>query len=248
MTIYHRTQAFVLQKQDIGEASQYFTLLTKDFGKIKVFAKSTRKIKSKLRSNLSLFYLSEIRFIQGRNQKTIIDTALVKNFDNLGKSLKKTQIAIQMAKVLSDLLKGTEKDEVIWNFYLWSFTKLNSPSLELRHLNSLYYFFLWNLFALLGYSPQLYNCFSCKKKLFPQKFYFSPSDGGIICASCFQKKKKFFEQRIFYIHPDTVKYLRIILKKDWAVLIKLKIDCSCKQSIKTTSSNYLNYLLQKRKM
>ena len=70
MAVHYRTQAFILNKTDWNEADQIFTVYTEEFGKIKIVAKAIRKIKSKLRSGMDLFYLSEIEFIQGKSYKT----------------------------------------------------------------------------------------------------------------------------------------------------------------------------------
>ncbi len=65
----YRTQGIILGKVDRGESDRLFTIYTKDYGIINLLARSERKIKSKLRSGLELFYLSEIEFIQGKAQK-----------------------------------------------------------------------------------------------------------------------------------------------------------------------------------
>ena len=63
MVVYYRTQGIILRKQDADEADRVFTIFTKDFGKLKLRAVSERKITSKLRGGLELFYLSEMEFI-----------------------------------------------------------------------------------------------------------------------------------------------------------------------------------------
>ncbi|MBU2635445.1 recombination protein O N-terminal domain-containing protein, partial [Patescibacteria group bacterium] len=59
MTVHYRTQSFILEKTDLREADQVFTIYAKDFGKLKILGKAIRKIKSKLRPGAELFYLSE---------------------------------------------------------------------------------------------------------------------------------------------------------------------------------------------
>jgi len=80
MFTHYRTEGFILKKIDRGEADRIFTVYTRDFGKLDLLAKAERKIKSKLRGGLELFYLSDIEFIQGKTHKTLTDTILVENF------------------------------------------------------------------------------------------------------------------------------------------------------------------------
>ncbi len=56
MFTHYRTQGIILKKEDRGEADRLFTIYTKDFGKLELLAKGERKIKSKLRGGLELFY------------------------------------------------------------------------------------------------------------------------------------------------------------------------------------------------
>ena len=89
MFIHYRTQGFILKKIDRGEVDRIFTIYTKDFGKLELLAKAERKIQSKLRGGLELFYLSEIEFIQGKAHKTLTDAILIDNFKNLRGNLKR---------------------------------------------------------------------------------------------------------------------------------------------------------------
>ncbi|KPJ55867.1 hypothetical protein AMJ49_06190, partial [Parcubacteria bacterium DG_74_2] len=66
-----------MKKIDQGEWDRIFIIYTRDFGKLKVLARAERKIKSKLRAGLELFYLSEIEFIQGKNYKTLTNAVLI---------------------------------------------------------------------------------------------------------------------------------------------------------------------------
>ena len=230
MAIYYRTQAFILNKTDLWEADQIFTVYTKDFGKIKILGKAIRKIKSKLRSGIELFYLSEIEFIQGKNHKTLTDATAIEKFNNVKQDLEKLEIISQIAENTDDLIRGEERDEDIWNLLTEVFEKINSYSL-------IYYCFLWNLFSILGYQIDLYHCVNCQKKLIPEKLYFNPEEGGIICSECLSVPSA----KTCEISPDVIKILRFFLEKDWNILSRLKIQDFHKKELKNISENYLYY-------
>ena len=223
MFIHYRTQSFILKKIDRGEVDRIFTIYTKDFGKLELLAKAERKIKSKLRGGLELFYLSEIEFIQGKTHKTLTDAILIDKFKNLRRDLKRLAIAYKISEVLDNLVKDQEPDEKIWQLLNEVFSKLNSLEIKNSKLEILYHYFLWNLLSILGYQPELYNCSLCQKKVTPEKLYFSQKEGGLICPSCFRKigVPSGSGQEV---KPETIKILRIILKKDWPTLSKLKIE------------------------
>ncbi|MDI6591718.1 MAG: DNA repair protein RecO [Patescibacteria group bacterium] len=239
MFIHYRTQGIILKKVDRGEADQLFTIYTKDFGKLEILGKAIRKIKSKLRGGAEIFYLSEIEFIQGKTHKTLTDAILINNFKNLRKDLKRLAISYKISEVLDDLVREQEPDEKIWQLLLETFIKLNN--LQLTTYNLIYYYFFWNLLSILGYQPELYNCSLCQKILFPEKLYFFPKEGGIICNNCYQKIKS-EEKEIKEIEINTIKILRILLKRDWPILKKLKIDPKTQKSLKEISNFYFSYL------
>ncbi len=222
MFTHYRTQGIIVKKVDRGEADQLFTVYTKDFGKIEILGRAIRKIKSKLRSGIGLFYLSEIEFIQGKTYKTLTDAILVDNFPNVRKDLRKLVVACQISEVSDVLIRGQEPDREIWELLNEIFEKLNTraiarggdedlaSSTSLK-LEILYYYFFWNFISILGYQPEFKNFSICEKK----------------------------------ISVDTFKILRIILKKDLKTLLKLKFEPSHQKSLKDVSQKYFDYILNK---
>ena len=231
MAVHYRTQAFILNKTDWNEADQIFTVYTEEFGKIKIAAKAIRKIKSKLRSGMDLFYLSEIEFIQGKTYKTLTDAIILDKFENIRKYLEKLEVASQIVESLDDLIHEQEKDENIWNLLIEVFDKLNNYWLLVTDYWLLYHYFFWNLLSLLGYQFDLYYCVFCQKKLSPVELYFGSE--GIACSDCSDKTEQKIE-----ISPEVVKILRIILKKDWNILSRLKID-QYQELLKKISTDHL---------
>jgi len=241
MFVHYRTQGLILKKEDRGEADRLFTIYTKDFGKLEILGKAIRKISSKLRSGAELFHLSEIEFIQGKTHKTLTDAILVEKFRSLRKSLKRLAIAYKISEVLDNLVKGQEPDEKIWQLLNEVFEKLNNSSLKIENckLKIIYHYFLWNLLSFLGYEPELYNCSLCQKKLIPERLYFDSKEGGMICQNCFKEDKSTKE-----IKPETIKILRIILKKDWGTLLKLKIEAKYLKELSSASKNHLSLICE----
>lgn len=235
MAIHYRTEGFVFKKTNRYEADQVFSIFTYDYGRLEILAKAIRKITSKLRGGLDLFYFSEVEFIQGKLQKTLTDTNAIEKFQDIKKNLKKIKIAFKISEVLDNFLRFEEKDEDIWKLILETFNRLNN--LQSTICNLQFYYFFWNFFSILGYGPELYNCTLCQQKLTPCNLFFSSKDGGIICQAC-AKKVKTAEK----IGPDVTKILRIIIKKDWRTLSKLKMDRSSLKALGDISKNYYLYL------
>ncbi|PIR01607.1 MAG: DNA repair protein RecO [Candidatus Nealsonbacteria bacterium CG_4_9_14_0_2_um_filter_37_38] len=237
MFVHYQTKGFVLKKIDRGEADQIFTVFTKDFGKLNFLAKAVRKIKSKLRGGLKLFSLSQLKFIQGKTHKTLTDTETCQSFDGVSKSLIKLKVAHKIAEVLDNLIKEKEEDRKIWSLLNETFKELNNCLPVTNYCLLIYYYFFWNLINLIGYRPSVYNCAICQAKLIPEPLYFNSAEGGVICRGCFRKTKSGMS-----IDSDLVKILRIIFKRNFKELVRLKVKPTHYQSLKKVSDDYYSYL------
>ena len=82
MFIRYKTKAFILKKTERGEADEALTVFSREFGRIEILAKSVRKIASKLRPGVEIFYLSDIEFIQGKTYKILTEAIAIKKFSN----------------------------------------------------------------------------------------------------------------------------------------------------------------------
>jgi len=200
----YKTKGFIFGKRDFREADRIFSIFTKDYGVLEILAKGERKITSKLRGALELFYLSEIEFIQGKTYKTLTDAALLEPFRNIRIDLEKLETAFRISEILRNLLKFQEPDEKIWNLILTTFKKLTMrqhPVLATTpSVGDVYHYFLWNFLSNLGYQPELKNCILCQMPIRDEQLiHFSLKEGGVICQNCFEKmdlKEKIYISKI----------------------------------------------------
>ncbi len=211
MAIHYRTRGFVIKKTVRGEADQVFTIYTENFGKLEISGKAVRKIKSKLRGGIELFYLSEIEFIHGKKIKTLTDAIAIDIFPNIRKKLKKLAAASKIAENLNDLVRGQEPDKEIWELLSETLNRLDAEHKARNARDIIYYYFLWNLFSILGYRPEFKDCLMNGQK----------------------------------IEGDIVKILKLILRKDWPILSRLKIEPFHQKLLKSVSRDYLNEILDK---
>ena len=238
MALHYRTCGFVIKKSDAGETDRIFTVLTKDFGKIKIFGKAIRKITSKLRGGIDLIGFSEIEFIQGKTQKTLTDAELLNCFGNVKCDLSKLKVAHRIADIINGLVLQEEKDGEVYDLLKYSFDKLNELGLTPVQVQMMYFYFIWNLFNLLGYKPEVNKCVVCQNKLSPDIIYFSPDGAGLVCGNCL-KNVGFFKR----VNTDIVKVLRLILGKDIKTLLKVKIPISSGRFLREISNDYYFHLL-----
>lgn len=242
MFIQHRTPGFILKKENRGESDQLFWIYTKDFGQITVSAKGIRKLNSKLRGSIQIFYLSGVEFVQGRAYKTLTDAVLIEKFPALRKNLLKLRLAYRFARIFCGLVKNEAVDEDLWPLLYRFFSELNQSDLSLDKALFFYYFFFWNLLDALGYHPELYHCVFCRKKIASSQTFWRPYDGGLICPNCFEKAAAKPQK----INAQTVKVLRVFLSREWKTARLLKADPVVFQELKVISRKYFHFIHEKR--
>lgn len=228
MTVKYRTKAFIMEKEGRSESDGIFKVFTEEFGKINLHAKAIRKINSKLRAGIDLFYLSEVEFIEGKNHKTLTDASLINKNDKLLYNNKKTEFALKIIDILDNFIKGESKDEK--SFYL--FCDAIEKIISSEKYEDVYQYFLWNFLARQGYGPETSKCTICEEKLNPYNIFFSYKEGGSLCRSC--AISDFKAQKI---NSDVLKILRIILAEDWETFSKLKITSQSRDMFKNISDN-----------
>lgn len=243
MFYHYRTEGFLFKKEPRGESDEILILFTKDFGRLEILAKGVKKIKSKLRGNVNLFYLSRIEFIQGKVYKTLTDTALIEKFEDIRKNLLKLKLVFALSELMDNLLIEQEKDERAWGLLTETLFKINEKKIRFSAVRLLYYYFFWNLISILGYRPELYNCSFCKKKIKPDEIYFSSKEGGLVCPNCFKK-----DESVIKIKPEAVKILRFLIERDLPILEKLKLENKHFEELESVTKNFFSFLLKRKNL
>lgn len=145
-----KTEAIILKSADLGETDRLLTIYSKEFGKIQVAARGTKKLESKLRYHLEPFGYSHLILVEGKNFRIVKDVVLINQFLSMRKDLEKMEIAYKIVDLVDELIVGEEKDEEIWNLFLKTLKKLNvgSPT------SNMMVGFQNSLLKLMGYDPK----------------------------------------------------------------------------------------------
>jgi DNA repair protein RecO (recombination protein O) len=131
MKIPKNTQGVVLTRINYAEADRILTVLTKDFGKVSLIAKGTRKEKSKLAGGIELFSVSDIGFIEGKSDLGTLTTArLNKQYNSFFNDLAKIEFGYSCLKLINKYTT-TETGQEYFHLIKQLFEALNNPKLSL---------------------------------------------------------------------------------------------------------------------
>lgn len=146
------TQGIILSRTDYGEADRILTLLTPEYGKLRLLAKGVRKVKSKLAGGIELFSVSHITFIRGRGEMgTLISTRLIRHYGNIVGDITRVQLGYELIKTLN---KATEDEPEPEYFHLLqaTFEALDDSTIHEQLIQS---WFGAQLLRQAGHAPNL---------------------------------------------------------------------------------------------
>lgn len=176
------TRGIVLSRTDYGEADRILTLLTPDYGKLRLMARGVRRIKSKLAGGIELFSVSDITFIRGRGEiGTLVSSRLRKYYGNIVKNIDRTMLGYELIKMLGQATEDQLESEY---FYLLeqAFAALDDSQIDSELIRV---WFAAQLLRFSGHTPNL-RTDTARQKLQAEASYdfsfddstFAPSSGG----------------------------------------------------------------------
>lgn len=146
------TTGIILSRTDYGEADRILTVLTPDYGKLRLMAKGVRRMKSKMAGGIDLFTVSDLTYIPGKGEiGTLISSRMQKHYGNIVKDIDRVQLGYELIKQLNK----TTEDEVEASYFdllHQSFAGLDDSSISLD-LVSLWFYA--QLLRLGGHMPNL---------------------------------------------------------------------------------------------
>ncbi len=174
---------------------------TREYGKLRVVARSARKKEGKLKGHLELFLDTEMMLARGKNIDTIASSLTVESFSGIKSDLTLLPAAYLMIELVDKLTVEKSQDERIFCLLEGALGFLDksptpNPSQEgnivgtgLKPVPTIVLLFQIHLLGLTGFAPELNKCVVCGKPVKPNKNYFSVSGGGIVGEECFIKNR-----------------------------------------------------------
>lgn len=174
-----KMSGIVISESNLGDYDKMLTMLTPGLGKISCVAKGARRPKSALLAGTQLFCFGEYLMYKGANTYNINSCDTIEVFYNLRTDLDKLNTAIEITKIIRNVTEENENCYRILQLYLNTLYTLSETDKNLELVDSI---FKLKLLCLLGFSPRINECVSCKEN--ENIKYFSIKDSGFKCEKC----------------------------------------------------------------
>ena len=231
-----QSEAFVITQADYSEADRLYSVFTRKKGKIKVFARSVRKSRSRKAGHLQPLSLIHLMLAKGKTFWIITQSDTLKAYLPIKNDLEKTASALYIFELLDRF--APEEEPLIPLFALVKDTMSRIEEEEDAFLPIKYYEL--RLLKFTGYMPDLVTCVQCGKKIQAQDQFFSAQRGGVLCPAC---GKQIVQSR--EITLPALKYLRYIQRTPYQELAKIDPPAVVRKEIDTIMLYYLTYITEK---
>lgn len=183
MSTFHTT-GMVLRVSPSGENDRRASIYTHDHGKLEVFAKSARRITSKLSPHLEPLTLVDCYIARGRVDH-LAGIERHERFPGVRNTLRQLTNALWATELVDVLTRPDHPDPRI--FRLLEMWVLLVEAMDQEVLPQTFHLvFVAALFRYLGHGLQCNACIQCKRT-YDAAWLFVARDGGVRCTNCRNK-------------------------------------------------------------
>ena len=180
----------ILRETPIGEADKMMTVLTAKYGRISVFARGAKRLKSPLFTASQLFCYSELAIAKSANGAYNLRGAdLIESFYHIRDTLEGAALASYIADVAADVAVEDEDETTLFRLVLNCF---HAIAAQKKHLLQIKAVFEMRAASEAGFLPNLVACEECGKSEM-ETYYFDIAGGIFRCEACFREASRRME-------------------------------------------------------
>lgn len=172
---------------------------------------------------------------QGTNTYHINSCETIEIFYNLRTDLDKLKYASHITKIIYDVTNENENSYKVLQLFLNTLYTISETDKELEFSLSI---FKLRLLCILGFTPGIQTCQSCRQK--EDLIYFSFKDNGFKCGACGKQDKSVIQ--ISEATKDAIRYIVLAPPKK---LFSFQVSEASRKELQIISKIYLNEKLEK---
>lgn len=230
-----KVNGIVISENNMGDFDKMLTLLTPNLGKISCSAKGSRRPKSLLLSGSQFLCFGEYMLFKGSETYTMNSCETIELFYNIRTDLDKLTYATYITKIISDVTTENQNSFNTLKLFLNTLYMISETDKDLTFITSI---FKMRMLKILGFTPNIRECVSCKNK--ENLKYFSIKDNGFKCSACSKQDTGSIE-----MSEATKNAIIYILKADPKKIFSFELSENAQRELELISSIYLNEKLDK---
>lgn len=205
------------------------------FGKISCVAKGARRPKSALLAGTQMFCFGEYLVFKGSQTYHINSVEPIEVFYNLRIDLDKLKYAVHINKIIQDVTHENQNSYKILQLLLNTLYTISETD---KNLDMILGIFQLRLLCILGFTPQIMECCSCKEK--EKLMYFSIRENGVKCKICGKQDTSTIE-----ISESALNAIRYTVTAPSKKLYSFSLKSEALEEFKLVTKLYFNEKLEK---
>lgn len=183
-------KGIVLRETPIADYDKIMTVLTAEYGKIAVYARGAKRLKSPLFTATQLFTYGEFTVSRTKTTYYLRTGELIESFYHIRDTLSGAALAAYIADVAADVAIEDEPSPELMRLVLNSFHVIATKKKPMALVKGV---FELRAAAIAGFMPNLVACEGCGNSDL-DVFYFDVSSGTFRCEDCYRVSAMLLER------------------------------------------------------
>lgn len=230
------TEAVILKTQKYKEVDEIITAFTKKFGKIYLFAHSSKKVKSPLLSGTQLFGYVDMEIDLREKNSKLFNSKIKKSYYKFSEDLHKYYFASYICELIEKTQRENITDVRLFKKIIEVFDYMEKGDCNLKLLRLDFELFLLKS---LGILPILENCVFCNTDDVNLIRNIEISQGGVICDDCIKNNKV----SAYRLDRNLIRFIKYVYNNDTQKVLNVKIADVLLDQLDIFIQKYLLYHL-----
>ncbi len=109
-----RTEGIIIKRRDYGEADRIITVLTRDYGKLKIKASGVRKITSRRAAHIELLNHTVLHLYKGTTFATLTEAKMIDDFSAIKEDFNKVGLAYHLCELIDGLCPENQENRNVF--------------------------------------------------------------------------------------------------------------------------------------
>ena len=154
----YQATGIILKGMPLGEADRLVTILTPEFGLIRVVAPGARKPKSSLRGRCELFVVNQFSLVKGRSLDKITQAETIHIYPELSRELAKLAAGQYLAEIVLCCALSEQPQSELYELFNEHLRRLASLASAPEKIHACLAQAIFHLLAVGGICPQVHAC------------------------------------------------------------------------------------------
>lgn len=226
-----QTEGIILRSTKYSESDLILNVLTKKLGKIGIYAKNARRIKSPLMSSVQIFAHSNMMLSSVDGKYRLKSAELIDNNFSISYSYEKTYLGYYFLQFVEKVSMESQTNLRLFNLLREMLLLLKDDyGILIQKI-----IFDLKMLHIFGYKPNIGTCIRCGSDQNKGNF-FSTIEGGRICSLCVGER-----DRGVLLDSTSFRLMDYIWKNDIQKILQANVSVDILREINEAMDHYIDY-------